>query len=411
MSHAWIIDAVRTPRGRGKPGKGGLSGIHPQALLSQTLNELAERTCIDKKDVEDVAIGCVSQAGEQGANIARNSVLFADWPQEVTGVSLNRFCGSGLQAVNFAAMGVMSGQQDLVIGGGVESMSRCPMGSDGAGIDGNNELLRKKHFQVPQGISADLIATLEDFSREEVDRFALASQQKAKIAQDEGYFKKSLFPVRDPRTGEVVLERDEHPRPETTIQALAGLDPPFRQLGQTPVGPDGETLDQIALQRYPEAKEIRHLHTAGNSSGIVDGAAAVLLASEDYAKAHGLKPRARIRATATYGAEPIIMLTAPAPASKRALEKAGMAPGDIDLWEINEAFAAIPLQTIRKLEIDPEKVNVNGGAIALGHPLGATGAMLLGTALDELERRGLGIALITLCIGGGMGIATIIERV
>ncbi len=391
--------------------KGGLSGIHPQALLSQTLKQLAERTGLDKKDVEDVVIGCVSQAGEQGANIARNALLFANWPQEVTGVSLNRFCGSGLQAVNFAAMGVMSGQQDLVVGGGVESMSRNPLGSDGAGMDGNNELLRQKIFQVPQGISADLIATLEGFSREDVDRFALSSQQKAKIAQEEGYFKGGLLPVRDPRTEEVVLEKDEHPRSETTLAALAGLSPSFGQLGQTPIGPSGETGDQIALRRYPEAKEIRHVHTAGNSSGIVDGAAAVLLTSDDYAKAHGLKPRARIRAMATYGAEPIIMLTAPAPASKRALEKAGMSSGDIDLWEINEAFAAIPLQTIRKLEIDPKKVNVNGGAIALGHPLGATGAMLLGTALDELERRGLGNALITLCIGGGMGIATIIERV
>ncbi len=410
MSNAWIIDAVRTPRGRGKPGKGSLSGIHSQALLSQTLNRVAERTGIDKKDVEDVVVGCVSQAGEQGANIARNSLLFADWPQEVTGVSLNRFCGSGLQAVNFAAMGVMSGQQDLVVGGGVESMSRNPIGSDGAGMDGNNELLRKKIFQVPQGISADLIATLENFSREQADRFALASQQKAKIATEEGYFKKSLFPVKDPKTQEVVLEQDEHPRPETTREALAALKPSFGEVGQMRVGPDGETLDQIALQRYPEAKDIQHVHTAGNSSGIVDGAAAVLLASDDYVKAHGLKPRARVLTMATYGAEPVIMLTAPAPTSKRALEKAGMVSADIDLWEINEAFAAVPLQTIRKLVIDPEKVNVNGGAIALGHPLGATGAMLLGTALDELERRGLGTALITLCIGGGMGIATIIER-
>ena len=411
MGEAWIIDTVRTPRGRGKPGKGALTGIHPQALLSQTLNQLAERTGINKKDVEDVVVGCVTQAGEQGANIARNTVLFADWPLEVTGVTLNRFCGSGLQAVNFAAMGVMAGQQDLVVGGGVESMSRCQMGTDGGGLDGNNELFRKKVFQVPQGIGADLIATIEGFSREDVDKFALASQKKAEIAQKEGYFSGSLFPVKDPETGEVALEQDEHPRHGTTLEALGGLNPAFEQMSRTPVGPNGETMDEIALQRYPEVKEIIHVHTAGNSSGIVDGAAAVLLASPDYAKANGLQARARIKSVATYGAEPIIMLTAPTPVSKQALKKAAMTAKDIDLWEINEAFASVPLQTIRNLEIDPDKVNVNGGAIALGHPLGATGAILLGTAVDELERRGLGTALITLCIGGGMAIATIIERI
>jgi acetyl-CoA C-acetyltransferase len=403
MSKAWILDAVRTPRGRGKAGKGALSGIHPQALLSQTLDALAERSGIAPKDVEDVVVGCVSQAGEQGANIARNALLFSGWPEEVTGVTLNRFCGSGLQAVNFAAMGVMSGEQGVVIGGGVESMSRAPMGSDGAGIDGGNELLREKVFQVPQGISADLIATLEGFSREDVDRFALASQKKAGAAQAEGRFKKSLIPVKDPRTGETVLERDEHPRPETTLEGLAALAPSFAELGAK--------LDPIALRRYPEVDSIRHVHTAGNSSGIVDGAALVLLASNDFVEAHGLTPRGRIRATATIGTEPVIMLTAPTPASEKVLKKAGMTAGDIDLWEINEAFAAVPLQTIRKLGIDPERVNVNGGAIALGHPLGATGAALLGTALDELERRGAATALVTLCIGGGMGIATVIERV
>jgi acetyl-CoA C-acetyltransferase len=403
MSQAFILDAVRTPRGRGRAGKGALSGIHPQALLAETLQALASRNGFDRREVEDVVIGCVSQAGEQGANIARNALLLAEWPEEVTGVSLNRFCGSGLQAVNFAAMGVMSGQQQVVIGGGVESMSRCPMGSDGAGIDGGNELLREKVHQVPQGISADLIATLEGFSREDLDRFALASQMKAEAARREGRFRGSLVPVRDPRTGQVALGEDEHPRPDTTLEGLASLAPAFTELGAK--------LDPIALRRYPEVDAVRHLHTAGNSSGIVDGAAAVLLASGDYVKAHGLKPRARVRATATYGAEPVIMLTAPAPASERALKKAGMKASDVDLWEINEAFAAIPLQTIRKLGIDPEKANVNGGAIALGHPLGATGAVLLGTALDELERRNRTTALITLCIGGGMGIATVIERV
>jgi acetyl-CoA C-acetyltransferase len=411
MAEAYILDAVRTPRGRGKAGKGALSGIHPQELLAQTLNELAKRTGVDKRDVDDVVIGCVTQAQEQGANIARNAVLAADWPQEVTAVTLNRFCGSGLQAVNFAATGVLSGMQQVAVGGGVESMSRVPMGTDGAGVDGENPFLRAKVFQVPQGISADLIATLESFSREELDQFALASQQKAAAAIEAGHFKRSLFPVVDPKTGAVALDHDEYPRPSTTLEALAALEPAFAALGAMPLGPNGETLDEIALARYPQAGVIQHRHTAGNSSGIVDGAAAVMIASPDYAKAHGLKPRARIRSLATVGSEPIIMLTAPTPASKKALALAGMTTHDIDLWEINEAFATVPLQTMRNLEIDPTKVNVNGGAIALGHPLGATGAMLLGTVLDELERRDLTTALITLCIGGGQGIATVIERV
>jgi acetyl-CoA C-acetyltransferase len=314
--------------------------------------------------------------------------------------------------VNFAAAGVMSGQQDMVVGGGVESMSRVPMGSDRAGLDGNNPQLRKTVFQVPQGISADLIATLEGFSREDCDAFAYESQRRAGEAIAEGRFEKSLFPVKDPATGEVVLEKDEHPRPGTTLEALAELDAVFVRMGATPVNGDGTTLDDIALARYPEANgTIHHVHTAGNSSGIVDGAAAILLAASDYAKAHGLEPRARVRAMATAGAEPLIMLTAPTPASQKALKKAGMEVADIDLWEINEAFATVPLQTLRNLGLDPQKVNVNGGAIALGHPLGATGAMLLGTLLDELERRDLETGLVTLCIGGGMGIATIIERI
>jgi acetyl-CoA C-acetyltransferase len=410
MGHAVIIDAVRTPRGRGKPGAGALSGIHPQELLAQTLNAIAERNALERRDVEDVVIGCVSQAKEQGACIARNAVLAAGWPDEVTGVTLNRFCGSGLQAVNFAALGIMGGQQDLTVGGGVESMSRVPMGADGGAIDGHNLRLRSKLFQVPQGISADLIATIDGVSREEVDRFAVESQNKAARAIEERRLHKSLFSVVDAE-GNVVLERDEHPRPGTTVEKLAALEPSFAAMGAAPVGPNGETFDELALKRYPGPARIDHVHHAGNSSGIVDGAAVVLLASERYVKERGLKARARIRSMATAGAEPVIMLTAPTPASERALQKAGMTVKDIDLWEINEAFAVVPINTMRRLSIDPEKVNVNGGAIAYGHPLGATGAALLGTALDELERRDLSTALITLCIGGGMGIATVIERV
>lgn len=409
MGEAFIIDAVRTPRGRGKPGKGSLSSVHPQQLLATTLNGLAARHDLKREDVEDVVIGCVSQAKEQGACIARNSILAADWPDDVTGVTLNRFCGSGLQGVNFAAMGVMSGQQELAIGGGVESMSRVPMGSDDAMMDGMNMDLRKKVFQVPQGISADLIATIDGVTRDQVDAFAANSQAKAAAAIEAKRFDKALIPVKL-EDGSVV-EKDEHPRPGTTAESLAGLQASFEAMGAAPMGPNGETLDELALKRYPEVKKINHVHHAGNSSGIVDGAAVVLMASKDYCDKNGLKPRARIRTTATAGAEPVIMLTAPTPASQRALKKAGMDAKDIDLWEINEAFAVVPMNTIRRLEIDPEKVNVNGGAIALGHPLGATGAMLLGTALDELERQDKQTALITLCIGGGMGIATIIERV
>ncbi|HEX6767147.1 MAG TPA: acetyl-CoA C-acetyltransferase [Polyangiaceae bacterium] len=410
MSDAFILDAVRTARGRGRAGKGALSAIHPQELLAQTLGALAKRGTFKPDDVEDVVVGCVSQVKEQGANLARNTVLAAGWPDTVTGVTLNRFCGSGLQACNFAALGTMSGQQDLVVGGGVESMSRVPMGSDEGMIDGLNLALRKRLFQVPQGISADLIATIDGMSREELDRFALESQKRAAVAVTEGRFKKSLVPVVD-ADGKVVLDRDEHPRPDTTLEGLAALESAFVKLGAAAFGPNGETLDALALKRYPDVKEIHHLHTAGNSSGIVDGAAAVVFASSDYVKRTGAKPRARVRSVATIGSEPVIMLTAPTPASERALKKAGMTASDIDLWEINEAFAAVVLNTIRRLKIDPERVNVNGGAIALGHPLGATGAMLLGTALDELERRNKATALITLCIGGGMGVATIIERV
>jgi acetyl-CoA C-acetyltransferase len=410
MADAWIIDAVRTPRGRGKKDTGALSHVHPQELFAQALQALATRNAFDPTDVEDVVAGCVSQAGEQGGCITRMAVLAAGWPIEVTGVSLNRFCGSGQQAVNFALMGVMSGQQDLAVGGGVESMSRQPMGSDGAGIDGHNRHLRALHPLVPQGISADLIATLEGFTREDCDQFALTSQMNAKAAMAEGRFARSVVPVRT-LDGELVLDHEEFPRAQTTLEALGKLEPSFTQLGQYVQKGDQLTFDQKAQKVYPQVERIQHVHTAGNSSGIVDGAAAVLIASPEYARAHDLKPRARVRAMATHGAEPIIMLTAPVPATQRCLKKAGMTIKDIDLVEINEAFAAVPLKVIRDCHIDPEIVNVNGGAIALGHPLGATGAMLIGTILDELERRNQTTGLITMCIGGGMGITTIIERV
>jgi len=410
MADVYIYDSLRTPRGRGKAGKGGLAGQHPQELLAQTLNRLAERRHLDKNLVEDLAIGCVTQVKEQGACIARNALIAADWPEDVTGFTVNRFCGSGLEAVNSIAAKIGAGFIDGGIGGGVESMSRVPMGSDEAMIDGLNEKLRKRLFMVPQGISADLIATREGFSREDVDRFALRSQQNAARAVEGKRFEGSIFGVAND-DGSVALARDEHPRADTTLESLATLQPAFQKLGGTAMGPNGETVDQLALKRYPETKRIEHVHTAGNSSGIVDGAAVVLMGSAEWGTRAGLKPRARLRAMATAGAEPLIMLTAPAPASAKALKKAGMKVGDIDLWEINEAFAVVPLQTARALGIDPERINVNGGAIALGHPLGATGAILLGTALDELERTNKATALITLCIGGGMGIATIIERV
>jgi len=410
MSDVFIYDALRTPRGRGKAGKGGLANHHPQELLAQTLNHMAERSKLDKNLVDDLAVGCVTQVKEQGACIARVALIAAQWPEDVTGFTINRFCGSGLEAVNSIAAKIGAGFTDSGIGGGVESMSRVPMGSDDAMLDGNNEKLRKRLFLVPQGISADLIATREGFSRTDVDKFALASQQKAARAIEGKHFDKSLFAVKND-DGSVALARDEHPRADTTLDGLGGLKSAFEQMGAMKVGPNGESLDQLALQRYPDTKEIHHVHTGGNSSGIVDGAAVVLMGSAEWGKKAGLKPRAKIRAMATAGAEPVIMLTAPAPASAKALKRAGMQVKDIDLWEINEAFAVVPLQTARALGIDHDRINVNGGAIALGHPLGATGAILLGTALDELERANKSTALITLCIGGGMGIATIIERV
>lgn len=327
---SYILDAARTPRGRGKKGKGALSDVHPQELLAQVLRGLEGRG-LDARDVNDVIVGAVSQVGDQGANVARNAVLAAGWPIEVSGVSLNRFCGSGLQAVNFAAMAVGSGAMDLVVAGGVESMSRLPLGADGGGVDGGNVRLRDRFFQVPQGISADLIGTLEGHSREDVDGVALRSQRNAARALEENRFARSLVPVVDPVSGKVLLDRDESPRPDSTLAGLGKLPASFVDMGAAPAGPNGETLDQIALSAYPHAKAIRHLHTAGNSSGLADGAAAVVVASERYVQEHGVKPRARIRSLATVGSEPVIMLTAPAPASERALKLAGMTARDIDL--------------------------------------------------------------------------------
>jgi acetyl-CoA C-acetyltransferase len=407
---AWIIDGVRSPRGKGKP-TGALHGIHPQELLAQCLNALVTRTGVEPSAVEDVIIGNGNSVGDHASCIGRLAVLAAGWPQGVPGFTLNRFCGSGQQAVTLAAMGVMSGMQDLVVGGGVESMSRWPMdGGAPATIDGDNPALRAKYATVPQGISADLIASIEGFSRGEVDRLAVTSQDRAAKAIAEGRFDGSVIAVRN-ADGSIALDHEEHPRPGTTPESLAKLAPSFEAMGTQRFDGFEETFDEMCMRTYPQLDHIDHVHTAGNSSGVVDGASALLVASSDYARANGLTPRARVRMTAVAGDEPVIMLTAPAPAAKRCLEKAGMAVGDIDLWEINEAFASVVLKAIKELGVDPESVNVNGGAMALGHPIGATGGILLQTAIDELERADKQTALIAMCTGGGMATATIIERI
>ncbi|WP_076186964.1 acetyl-CoA C-acetyltransferase [Mycobacterium colombiense] len=404
---AWILDAVRTPRGRGRPD-GGLHGVHPQALLARCLTALAERVGFEPADVDDVIAGNGILSGDHGDDIARLSVLLAGWPETVPGMTLSRFCGSGQQAVTVAAAGIAAGSEDLVIAGGVESMSRWDVTAGVPTIDGNNPDLRALYPTVPQGISADLIATLEGFSRETVDAYAAQSQSRAAAAIEQGRFARSLVDVPTPNG---CIERDEHPRAGTTTESLARLKPAFAAMGAACADGEQRTFDEICLQRYPGIDRIDHVHHAGNSSGVVDGAAAVALASSNWMHTHRVTPRAQIRATAAIGSEPVIMLTAPGPAAQRCLERAGMIVADIDLWEINEAFAAVPLKTMRDLDIDPELVNVNGGAIALGHPIGATGAMLIGTVLDELERRDLTTGLVTMCTGGGMGTATIIERV
>ena len=400
-TEAYIFDAVRTPRGRGKKD-GSLHSVKPITLLTTVLKALEERNRLDTSQVDDVVMGCVTAVGDQGADIAKTAALAADWDEKVAGVTVNRLCASGLEAVNLAAMKVRSGWEDMVVAGGVEAMSRVPMGSDGGAWATDPETNLHTGF-MPQGIGADLIATLEGFSREDVDGFAVKSQQKAANAWEKGYFAKSIVPVTD-QNGVVILDRDEHVRGNTTVESLAGLKPSFQMMGE--MGFDG-----VAREKYHYVEKINHVHHAGNSSGIVDGATAMLIGSEAKGKELGLKPRARIVATAVTSTDPTIMLTGPAPAARKALEKAGMTVDQIDLFEVNEAFASVVMRFQKELSVPDEKVNVNGGAIAMGHPLGATGAIILGTLLDELERRELRYGLATLCVGGGMGIATIIERV
>lgn len=401
MNEAYIFDAIRTPRGRGKE-TGALHGVKSLDLLATLFHAMQERHDLDTSQVDDVLLGCVTPIQEQGADIARTAPLVAGWDVDIPGAQLNRFCASGLEAVNLAAAKVRSGWEHLIVAGGVEAMSRVPMGSDGGALFEDPEVIARLGI-VPQGISADLIATLEGFSREDVDAFALESQQRAARAAANGYFT-SLMPVVG-EDGTVILDHDEHPRPGTTLAGLASLRPAFQKMGEA-------RFNAIALKKYTQIDHINHVHTAGNSSGIVDGAALVLVGSKEKGAALGLEPRARIVSAALLGDEPTIMLTAPAPTSKKALKMAGMTLADIDLIEVNEAFAAVVLKFMREMGLkDSERVNVNGGAIALGHPLGATGAVILSTALDELERRDKETALITLCAGGGMGIATIIERV
>lgn len=402
MADAFIFDHVRTPRGRGKPD-GALHEITPIQLLTQVLASLRNRSGLDTSLLDDVVVGCVAPVGEQGANIARVAALNAGFSENVPGKQLNRFCASGLEAVNAAAAQVMAGQADLVIGGGVESMSRVPMGADGGAWSTDPQVAWDTYF-VPQGIGADLIATMDGYSREVVDGYAVESQRRAASAWTSDAFTRSVIPVRDV-LGKAVLARDEHPRPGTTLADLGKLKPAFVAQGQQ------AGFDAIALQRYPEVEAIEHVHTGGNSSGIVDGAAGVLIGTKEVGERIGLRPRARIRTFASTGSEPTIMLTGPAPSVRKALRRGGMSLSDIDLFEVNEAFAAVVLRFMRDMGIPHDKINVNGGAIAMGHPLGATGAMLLGTVLDELERRGLATAVVTLCVGAGMGTATIIERV
>ncbi|MGC3448218.1 acetyl-CoA C-acetyltransferase [Pseudomonas aeruginosa] len=401
MTDAFIYDAVRTPRGKGKKD-GALHSVKPVNLMAGLLRAVQRRNDLDTAQVDDIVLGCVTPVGDQGADIAKTAALVADWDEQVAGVQINRFCASGLEAVNLGAMKVRSGFEDLVLVGGVESMSRVPMGSDGGAWALDPETNLHTSF-VPQGIGADLIATLEGFSRADVDAFALRSLQKAAKARAEGLFGKSLVPVAD-QSGIVLLDHDEFIRADSTLEGLAALKPSFEMMGQM-------GFDATALRKYSQVERIEHVHTPGNSSGIVDGASAMLIGSEAKGRELGLKARARIVATAVTSTDPTIMLTGPAPATRKALAKAGLKVEDIDLFEVNEAFASVVMKFMKDMGVAESKVNVNGGAIAMGHPLGATGCIILGTLLDELERRNLRYGLATLCVGGGMGIATIIERV
>ena len=401
MTDVFIYDAMRTPRGKGKKD-GSLHQATPVWLLRTLLQELQRRNCLDTALVDDLVLGCVTPVGEQGADIARTAVLDAGWAQSVAGVTLSRFCASGLEAMNMATAKIASGMEDMVVAGGVESMSRWPMGSDGGAWVMDPRVNSALAF-VPQGISADLIATLEGFTRADLDAYAAESHRRAALAQGEGRFDRSVVAVKD-LNGMTLLAKDETIRPGTSVDTLAKLNASFEQMGQM-------GFDATALEKYTTVEKIQHVHPAGNSSGIVDGAALLLLGSKEAGIRAGLQPRARVRMASVIGSEPTIMLTGPSAACRKALGKLGMTAGDIDLWEINEAFATVPMKTARDLGVSLDRVNVNGGAIALGHPLGATGAVIVGTALDELERSGKATALATLCIGAGMGIATIIERV
>ena len=402
MTDAYIFDHVRSPRGRGR-SNGALHEVKPIDLAAQVLASLRDRNELDTSKVDDVVFGCVMPVGEQGSCVTRLAVLNADYDESVPGKQLNRFCASGLEAINSAAAQVMSGQSDLTIGGGLESMSRVPMGSDSGAMHADPAFAYKSYF-VPQGIGADLIATKYGFSREDVDAYAVESQRRATNAWDNGYFDNSVIPIKD-HIGMTLLDKDEHIRPGTTSEDLAGLKAAFEIPGEQ------AGFDSVALQKYPELEAINHVHTGGNSSGIVDGSAAVLIGSKNMGDALGLKPRVRIKGFASVGTDPTIMLTGPAPSAEKVLKRCGMTTDDIDLFELNEAFASVVMLFMQKLGIDHDRINVNGGAIAMGHPLGATGTMIFGTVLDELERRDLNTALINLCVGGGMGTATIIERV
>jgi len=403
MKEAYIYDAVRSPRGKGRKD-GSLHEVTAVRLSTEVLNALKERNDLEGHAVEDVIWGNVTQVKEQGGCLARSVVIASDLDESIPGLSINRFCASGMEAANLAANQVKAGAGEAYIAGGVEMMSRVPMGSDGAAI-AVDPTLAMDHYFVPQGIAADLIATKYGFSREDVDALAVESQRRAKIAWDEGRFAKSIITVKD-QNGLPILDHDEFMRPGTDMQSLGALKPSFREMGEVMPG-----FDKVALMKYPEFERINHVHHAGNSSGIVDGAAAILIGSREFGEAHGLKPRARIRATAKIGTEPTIMLTGPVPVTEKILKDNGMEIGDIDLFEVNEAFAAVVLRFLQAFDVDPEIVNVNGGAIAMGHPLGATGAMIIGTLLDELERQDKEVGLTTLCIASGMGVATIIERV